>query len=199
MMIRTYKSFIREAIRIVIIITLFSACKSISYESARHSNEDKFYGDKEENALMLVEMKNLSQLAEDLSGLTEEKAYTKDVYDFGISVKKDHKKFQSQMSILAFKKRIKLPSSIKQENQEIYRSIHKISDRKTFDRMYLEEMKKIAQSLADMSDQFLTDGQDTQIRNLITKHSGAFKSQVKRIESIQEYMEKPSPEITSSE
>ena len=198
-MIKPYITITREVIRMLIIITLFSACKSISYESARHSNEDKFYGDKETNALMLVDMKNLSQLAEDLSGLTEEKAYTKDVYDFGLSAIKDHKKFQSQMSILALKKRIKLPSSVKKETQEIYRGIHKVSDRKTFDRMYLEEMKKIQQTLADMSDQFLEEGQDTQIRNLITKHSGAFKSEIKRIETIQEYMEKPTPEITSRE
>jgi predicted outer membrane protein len=197
MMIKTNKALMLKAIQSLIIIALFTTCKSISYESAKHSNEDKFYGDKEENALMLVEMKNLSQLAEDLSGLTEEKAYTKDVYDFGLTAIKDHKKFQSQMAILAFKKRIKLPSSVKQENQEVYRSIHKVSDRKTFDRMYMEEMKKILKTLADMSDQFLEDGQDKHIRNLITKHSGAFKSEIKHIENMQEYMEKPAPEITS--
>ncbi|MBR9999424.1 MAG: DUF4142 domain-containing protein, partial [Cyclobacteriaceae bacterium] len=130
MMIKTNRNF---SIHMLIIITLFSACKSISYESAKHSNEDKFFGEKEENSLMLVEMKNLSQLAEDLSGLAEEKAYVRDVYDFGLSARKDHKKLQTELSILAFKKRVKLPNAVKKEDQDIYRNILKISDRKSFD------------------------------------------------------------------
>jgi predicted outer membrane protein len=181
----------------LIIITLFSACKSISYESAVLSNEDKFYGVKEDNALLLVELKDLSQLAEDLSGLAEEKAYIKDVYDLGQSAIKDHKKLQTQLAILAFKKRAKLPSSVKKENQEIYRSIHKITDRKSFDIVYLDNMEETLQKMADLSDKFLEDSQDTQMRNFITKHSGVIKSELKRIETIQDYMGKPNPEITS--
>lgn len=196
-MIKYYKNQGNRLIQILIIITLFSACKSISYESAVYSNEDKFYGEKEDNALLLVEMKDLSQLAEDLSGLAEDKAYIKDVYDFGQSALKDHKKFQKQLTILAFKKRAKLPSAVKKENQEIYRSLHKISDRKTFDRTYLEEMKKNLQTMADMCDQYLEEGKDTQIRNFIAKNSGVVKGEIKRIEIIREYMDKPDPEITS--
>ncbi len=196
-MINSIKNLRNRMIQTLIIITLFSACKSISYESAVHSNEDKFYGAKEDNALLLVELKDLSQLAEDLSGLTEEKAYIKDIYDLGQSVKTDHKKLQTQLAILAFKKRAKLPSSVKKENQEIYRSLHKISDRKSFDIVYLDEIKVTLQKMADRSDQFLEDGQDAQIRNFITKHTGVIKSELKRIETIKDYMEKPNQEITS--
>ena len=196
-MINTDRNLWNRMIQTLIIITLFSACKSISYESAVHSNEDKFYGEKENNALLLVELKDLSQLAEDLSGLTEEKAYIKDVYDLGQSSTKDHKKLQTQLSILAFKKRVKLPSSIQKDNQETYRTLHKISDRKTFDNVYLDEMKGTLQKMADLSDTFLEDGQDTQIRNFVTKHSGVIKSEIKRIDAIRDYMEKPNPEITS--
>lgn len=196
-MIKTNRNPRNRMIQSLIIITLFSACKSISYESAVLSNEDKFYGVKEENALLLVELKDLSQLAEDFSGLTEEKAYIKDVYDLGQSVIKDHKKLQTQLAILALKKRAKLPSSVKKENQEIYRSIHKITDRKSFDIVYLENMEETLQKMADMSDQFLEDSQDTQMRNFITKHSGVIKSELKRIKTIQDYMEKPNQEITS--
>ncbi len=198
-MIKPYKKQKNHLIQMLIIITLFSACKSISYESALHSNEDKFYGEKEDNALLLVDMKDLSQLTEDLSGLTGEKAYIKDVYDFGQTALKDHKKLQTQLSILAFKRRVKLPSSVKKENQEIYRSLHKISDRKTFDIVYLDKMKKTLQVMADRSDQFLEEGQDSQIRNFITKHSGVIKGEIKRIDMIRDYMEKPDPEITSGE
>jgi hypothetical protein len=196
-MIKTNWSLKNRMIQTLIIITLFSACKAISYESAVHSNEDKFYGDKEDNALLLVDLKDLSQLAEDLSGLTEEKAYIKDVYDFGQSALKDHKKLQSQLAILAFKKRVKLPTSVQKDNQETYRSLHKITDRKTFDKVYLDEMKGTLQKMADRSDQFLEDGQDPQIRNYVTKHSGVIKSEIKRIGAIQDYMAKPTPEITS--
>lgn len=196
-MIKTNRNLKNRMIQSLIIITLFSACKSISYESAVLSNEDKFYGVKEDNALLLVELKDLSQLAEDFSGLTEEKAYIKDVYDLGQSAIKDHKKLQTQLAILALKKRAKLPSSVKKENQEIYRSIHKITDRKSFDIVYLDNMKETLQKIADMSDQFLEDSQDTQMRNFITKHSGVIKSELKRIETIQDYMEKPNQEITS--
>ncbi|MBR9999705.1 MAG: DUF4142 domain-containing protein, partial [Cyclobacteriaceae bacterium] len=170
-----------------------------SYESAKHSNEDKFFGEKEENSLMLVEMKNLSQLAEDLSGLAEEKAYVRDVYDFGLSTRKDHKKLQTELSILAFKKRVKLPNAIKKEDQDIYRNIHKISDRKSFDHLYLDEMSKVLELLAEMSVHFLEEGQDTQMRNFITKHSGVFKSEIKRIDMIRDYMGKPVSEITSKQ
>jgi hypothetical protein len=186
-------------IQTLIIITLFSACKSISYESAVHSNEDKFYGEKEDNALLLVELKNLSQLAEDLSGLTEGKAYTKDVYDLGQTATRDHKKLQTQLAILAFKKRVKLPSSVQKDNQETYRALHTISDRKSFDKVYLDDMKSTLQMMADLSDQFLEEGQDTQIRNFINKKSGVIKSEIKRIDAIKDYMGKPEPEITSLE
>jgi len=184
-------------IQTLIIITLFSACKSISYESAVHSNEDKFYGEKEDNALLLVELKDLSQLAEDLSGLTEGKAYTKDVYDLGQTATRDHKKLQMQLAILALKKRVKLPSSVQKDNQETYRTLHTVSDRKSFDKVYLDDMKSTLQMMADLSDQFLEKGQDAQIRNFINKKSGVIKSEIKRIDAIQDYMGKPEPEITS--
>ena len=182
-------------IQLTIIITLFSACKSISYESAVYSNEDKFYGEKEENSLLLVEMKDLSQLVEDLSGLAEDKAYVKDIYDFGLSAKKDHRKFQNQLAILAFKKRVKLPNAVKKENQDIYRDVHKIIDRKSFDDRYLDEMRKAVVLLSEMSENFLEDGQDSQMRNFVTKHSGVFKNEIKRIDTIREYMEKPAERI----
>jgi predicted outer membrane protein len=181
-------------IHLTIIITLFTACKSVSYESAVYSNRDRFFGEKEENSLLLVEMKDLSQLVEDLSGLSEEKAFAKDIYDFGFSAVKEHRKFQMQLKILAFKKRVKLPSAVKKVNQDIYRDVHKIGDRKSFDYRYLGEMRKALMLLSEMSDKFLGDGKDTQMRNFITKHSGVFKNEIKRIDTIREYMEKPATE-----
>lgn len=196
MMMKINKDYL---IQLTIIITLFTACKSISYESAVYSNEDKFYGDKEENSLLLVEMKDISQLVEDLSGLAEDKAYIKDVYDLGLSVKKDHNKFQKQLAILAFKKRVKLPNAVKKENQDIYREVHKISDRKSFDNRYLDEMRKAVVQLSEMSEKFLEDGQDSQMRNFVTRHSGVFKNEIKRIDTIREYMEKPAAGVLSGQ
>jgi predicted outer membrane protein len=141
-------------------------------------------------------MKDLSQLVEDLSGLSEEKAYVKDIYDFGLSAMKDHKKFQTQLSILAFKKRVRLPSAVKKGNQDIYRDVHKIGDRKSFDYRYLDEMRKALVSLSEMSDKFLGEGKDTPMRNFITKHSGVFKNEIKRIDTIKEYMAKPVTEFS---
>ncbi len=182
-----------KRITVYMILLMFAvSCKSISYQNAVHSNQDKFYGEKEQEAILLVELKDLSQLAEDLSGVAQEKAYSKDLFEFAEMAEKDHKKFQFRMEILAFKKGIKLPDAISVEKQEIYRKLHKIEDKKTFDIHYLAEMENLLDSMTIKSDDYLEEGKDKQIRNFITKHTGMFKGQMKRIENMQNYIEKSS-------
>lgn len=180
----------------IVMIALFSSCRSISYQNAVHTNEDRFYGEDEKEALLLVNFKDLSQHAEDLSGIAQDKVYSKDLYDFAVDAERDHRKFQFSLELLALKKRIKLPDAVSEANQKKYREVRDISDKKTFDIRYMNEMKGILTSLTDSSDNYLAEGKDRQIRNFITKHTGVFESEIKRINSLQAYEEKTKKEVS---
>ncbi len=181
----------------ILLVFLLAGCKTISYENALLSNKDKFYGEREDSALLLVDLKNFSQLAEDISGLTIEKAYSKELYDFGQHTLKDHNRFQLSLRSISLFKGIKLPNAVSPSYQETYRSLLEINDKKTFDRKYLAEMDMVLDMLTAKSHDYLDHGNDQKIRNMLEKYTGVFQSEKDRIKKMQEYIKQTDPDRAS--
>ena len=178
---------------IFIPLILFVSCKSISYENAISANKDKFYGNDKKTALLLVDFKNLSQAAADISDLAPKQAYSKDLCDFAGMVIKDQKSRKVPLKFLALKRGIKLPTVVSPESQKIYQKLQNINDEKTFDKAYCENEKQIFSTILTKCDSFLTDNDEGPVRDFLVKQSGIYKSYLTKINLIQNYMNTKSP------
>lgn len=184
----------KSLLKILIPIVLFTSCKSISYESAVNANKDKFYGDEEKTALLLVNFKNLSQSAADISDLAPKHAYSKDVCDFADMVIADQQSRKVPLKLLALKKGVKLPTVVGNDNQKIYHQMQDIEDEKTFDIHYCENEKQIFTSILDKCDSFLTENNEGPVRDFLVKQTGIYKNYLTKINDIQKYIVTKEPE-----
>lgn len=180
-------------IKIFIPLLLFVSCKSISYNNAISANNDKFYGDEENTAKLLVDFKNLSQAAVDISDLAPKHAYSKDLCDFADMVIKDQQSRKVPLKLLALKKGIKLPTVVSPDKQKIYQQMHNINDEKTFDKVYCENEKQIFSTILSKCDSFLTENDEGSVRDFLVKQSGIYKSYLSKINLIQNYIDAKSP------
>jgi predicted outer membrane protein len=184
----------KTLLKIFIPLLLFTACKSISYESAVNANQDKFYGDEKQTALLLVDFKNLSQAASDISDLAPKQAYAKDVCNFADMVVSDQQSRKVPLKLLALKKGVKLPTVVSRENQQVYHQLQNIKDEKTFDKNYCESEKKIFGTIINKCDSFLNKNDEGPVRDFLVKQTGIYKSYLTKINEIQKYSEMKEPQ-----
>lgn len=192
----------KSAALVILVSMMVWGCKTISYENARSSNKDKFYGDKETSALLLVDLKNYSQLAEDLSGLTADRCYAREVYLFGRELTADHNRFQRGMKLNALFRGIRLPNSVSSDEQEHYQRILQIDDPMTFDRKYLTAMDRVLDSMLVISERYLDISSDEKISQFLEKQTGVFRAEMEKVREMYEYIREQDPgmvpELTSN-
>ena len=179
---------------ILIPIMLLASCKSISYESAVSTNKDKFYGDEKKTALLLVDFKNLSQSAADISDLAPKNAYAKDICDFADIVVKDQQSRKMPLKLLALKKGVKLPTVVDMKNQKVYHSLQEIRDEKTFDKEYCSSEKQIFSDILTKCDSFLADNTEGPVRDFLIRQSGIYKNYFSKISDIEKYIDQNEPQ-----
>jgi predicted outer membrane protein len=184
----------KTILKIFVALLLFTSCKSISYDGAVSANKDKFYGDEEKTALLLVDFKNLSQAAADISDLAPNHAYSKDLCDFAGMVISDQQSRKMPLKLLALKEGVKLPTVVGRDEQKIYHQMQAITDEKSFDKAYCENEKVIFSKILDKCDSFLTENNEGPVRDYLVKQTGIYKSYQSKINLLQNYIEKKEPQ-----
>ncbi len=187
----------KQGILIAALLFVTASCKTVSYESAVNVNKDRFYGDDKKTALLLDDLDDVSQLSADISNLAQQQAYSKDLCKFANLVVSDQHKQGLSLKILAFRKKIKLPNTVGEKRQKIYRSLQDINDEKTFDRAYYNNMDSILTGAISKCDSFMNNAGEGPVRNYIARQSGIYKEYVKKINQLQNYMNKSEvPQLT---
>jgi predicted outer membrane protein len=159
---------------ILTLVFLFACSTTTSYQGAVVHNTDNKYGDVQDNALFLVDLKSDALFIEQMSVLTLDKqmAYSKKVYDLAEELKKDYSDFQFKLNVLALKKNVKLPDQTRPEYKEAYQEAFDTDDAVKFDQLFIDHVELANDSLLMRLNRYTEEGSDDAILKFIKNQTG---------------------------
>ncbi|HBH25768.1 MAG TPA: hypothetical protein DDY13_20430 [Cytophagales bacterium] len=169
------------------ILVFLLACRTTtSYQGAVIHNTDNKYGNLQDDALFLVNLKSDAQFIEQMSVLTLDKqmAYSKKVYDLAEELKKDYSDFQFKLNVLALKKNVKLPDQTRPEYKEAYQMAFDTDDAVKYDQFFIENVTSVNDSLLMRLNRYTEEGSDDAILKFIKNQTGTVERTYNQLEMI---------------
>ncbi|MEQ8471580.1 MAG: DUF4142 domain-containing protein [Marinoscillum sp.] len=153
--------------KLILILTLpllLAACQSNSYYKAMNTNEQRFDGWQEENAVWLNETHDLALLVSDLSGMAQKKANLKETYLLAEKVQEMIEETETDYKIESTILRVKLASSLSDKSDT---KLHKLEDisEENFDAVYLRYVRTSLEEMKDKSAKYNKEGHNKRLRD----------------------------------
>lgn len=162
---------------------LFTACQSKSYYNAMNTNEQRFDGWQEENAIFLVETNDKIQLLIDLSELAQKDATLKSTFQTAEQMETSMDDLQTFYDIEATIHRVKLASALSEESDKILQKLESVSA-DNFDDVYLRYINSEIKELDRRVKKYQDEGHNERIRNLADRVKEAIEDLKENNQSI---------------
>lgn len=144
------KKYIANTFSILFVFLLVTSCNH-SYYSASTKNINRFDGEKEEVAEVLVKMNDYSMLFESMSSLAEDKASLKSTYLVADKMEDHFSDLKADIGFEAIKKRTTLADELSEELDDTYQKVFS-ADKDEFDVIYkrimLDELNRFKEYLS---------------------------------------------------
>lgn len=149
-------------------LMIFSACRSDKQkmEDAKHAdevNDDKLQGGEEKTAGFLVDIANMNLSAIHLSELAYQKASMEETKDMASKMLTDHRLALAEITVLAQKRGVVLPTTPDAEATREYDRIDK-STGADFDKEYADQMVKDHEKAIKTLEGIINDTGDFEIK-----------------------------------
>ncbi|MEQ9305658.1 MAG: DUF4142 domain-containing protein [Marinoscillum sp.] len=163
---------------------LFTACQTNSYYNAMNTNEQRFDGWQEDNAVFMNEAHDLSLLISDLSGLAKKKATLKETYLLADEVQKMIEEMEPNYKIEATILRIKLASSLSDQSDL---KLHKLEDvsKENFDSVYIRFLQDALNNLKSRSSAYMKEGHNKRLIEFAGKLEHKTSDILKVVEGVE--------------
>ena len=145
-----------------------ASCQSNSYYNAMNTNQQRFDGWQEENAIFLTETHDQILLIEDLSELAQKSATLRETYLLTEDIEKEMADLQLSYQVEATIHRIKLASALSESSDKVLNKLETISD-DNFDQVFLQYLKSELNDLQQEVIAYKKEGHNDRIRELADK------------------------------
>ena len=145
-----------------------ASCQSNSYYNAMNTNQQRFDGWQEENAIFLTETHDQILLIEDLSELAQKSATLRETYLLAEDIEKEMADLQLSYQVEATIHRIKLASALSESSDKVLNKLETISD-DNFDQVFLQYLKSELNDLQQEAIAYKKEGHNDRIRELADK------------------------------
>jgi hypothetical protein len=153
---------------LLIIPFIMASCQSNSYYNAMNTNQQRFDGWQEDNAIFLAETHDQILLIEDLSELALKKSTLKETYLLAEDVENELSNLKITYEVEATIHRVKLASALSEPSDQIYHKLESVSSG-NFDQVYLQYLKSELANLESDAKNYSEDGHDQRIKDLAQK------------------------------
>ena len=174
----------------IVPLILFSACRSDKQkmEDAKHAdevNDDKLQGGEEKTAGFLVDIANMNLSAIHLSELAYQKAAMKDTKEMASMMMTDHRLALAEITVLAQKRGVVLPTTPDAEATREYDRIDKYTGA-DFDKEYADQMVKEHEKAIKTVENIINDTGDFEIKTWATANLTSLKTHLEHAQNCQE-------------
>jgi len=183
---KTLYATIKQIFLAVLLMLAMTSCLSdLSYQEAITKNQRKIDDpEKLDDAKFLVEAKSFNLAEKRLTELASTNGYASTVVETAKKHLEDHKDMEDDLSQLARRERIKLPSDMNDEHQAYVGDLAK-ADRDDFDKEFLQTMKKLNEENTQRFMSMATDAQDADIRAFSARKLDMLRAHADQIERIE--------------
>ncbi|MBE61228.1 MAG: hypothetical protein CMB89_02595 [Flammeovirgaceae bacterium] len=133
-----------------------------------NTNQQRFDGWQEENAIFLTETHDQILLIEDLSELAQKSATLRETYLLAEDIEKEMADLQLSYQVEATIHRIKLASALSESSDKVLNKLETISD-DNFDQVFLQYLKSELNDLQQEVIAYKKEGHNDRIRELADK------------------------------
>jgi putative membrane protein len=141
------------------------------------------------DAKFAVEAANAGMMEVELGKVAGQNSSSTDVKDFGAMMIRDHTKAGDELKTIAMAKHISLPMSASKDDQDKMDNLKKKMGH-DFDKSYIDMMVSGHKKVADMFDEEVKKGSDTDLRNFATKTLDAIHAHLEAAKKIQAMVKK---------
>lgn len=165
---------------------LVVGCSSnLTYQQALHKNERKIENaDQQEDATFLVEAKSINILERELNQKAAASGYAAALVKMAQQNLEDHKNMDKDISKLASKKKMALPSSMKEEHSTIYNELAAMG-KEDFDKAFIKDLKKINEENTFKFENMATEAHDADIRAFSARKLDMMREHARRLETVE--------------
>jgi putative membrane protein len=158
--------YVTIATTYVLIVLLAISCTptNLSYSEALDRNQRKLETDAQRrDASFLVEVANTNILLTTLSSRATQEGYARIVTDFAATALADHQRMHEDLRKLAKDRKIALPTTMSDQNQQIVNQLT-TSDRRAFDKLYLNTVESVHGRAVRLFEDAALNANDSNIR-----------------------------------
>jgi putative membrane protein len=174
------------------VVGLFVACALIvgcasrlSYQEALNKNQRKIEStDKLDDAKFLVEAKSINILERELNQSATTAGYAATLVQLAKKNLEDHKNMDKELNKLASKKKIKLPTIMKEEHTALHNELATLA-KQDFDKAFIKDLKQINEDNTFKFENMATEAHDADIRAFSARKLDMMRAHAKRLEEVE--------------
>jgi hypothetical protein len=182
------KTFFLNSIYIFGFTILLSSCsRDVSYNDALSKNKKLDDPEMVKDANFLVEAKSVNMLEEQLATLAADTAYAASLVELSKNNMKEYDKLDAEITKLALKKKVKLPSEISAEHMQLYSKIND-ARHEDFDKDLLKTLRKVNEENTEKFEAMATEAHDDDVRAFSARYLEMLRNQSERIKVVEDQL-----------
>jgi putative membrane protein len=180
----TYYKFLLRCSFVLTAVLAFSCSQTLTYQEAVNKNERKITDvAKLQDARFLVDAKSFNILERKLAETAITSGYASAVVDLARKHLDDHKDMQEDLTTLARKEKITLPTMMNDKHQMYMLDVTQ-SSREDFDNKYIETLQRINEENKEQYMRMATDAKDADIRAFAARKLDMLRDHTTRMEEV---------------
>ncbi|HYC84452.1 MAG TPA: DUF4142 domain-containing protein [Chryseosolibacter sp.] len=170
---------------LIVGIVLASCAQDLTYQEAMNRNRRNIEDDEKlDDARFLVDARNLNILEVELCELASTNGYASTIVDLAKKNLNDHLKMEEELSDLAYREKISIPSVMDVNDVDVYNKVYR-SDRQDFDRNFIAEIKEINNKNMRKFLVMATDAKDADVRAYAARKLDMLRIHADRINEVE--------------
>jgi putative membrane protein len=158
---------------------------NLSYTEAMDRNSRKLETDMDrKDATFLVEVANFNLLLQNLNTRARQDGYARVVVDFADQAHADHARMGDELRNLAKNKKIVLPSTMSERFLQLSSELN-VSDRRDFDKNYLNTAEMVYKQAIRMFEEAALNAGDARVRAFAASKLEVLRSNERRADSLE--------------
>lgn len=180
----TFYKLLRGCLLALPVLMLGACSQTLTYQEAMNKNERKITDvNKLRDARFLVDAKSFNLLEMKLTETAMTSGYASAVVDLARKHFEDHENMQEDLSTLARREKIKLPTNMSEQHQAYMIEVTQ-SNRTDFDNNFISTLQRINEENKEQYMTMATDAQDADVRAFAARKLDMLRAHETRMEEV---------------
>ena len=168
---------------------IFTGCASnLSYQEAMNKNRRSLESmERLEDAEFLVEARSFNLLEKKVNELASQKGYSAELVQYAKAELEEQENLESELNKVSRKEKIKLPSEMKAEHEQLYQDLASTA-RSDFDARYIDVLEDINDDHSRLFEEQASQANDADVRAFAARKLGMLRANEDELSKVDDQL-----------